>query len=178
MRNYLLLTVACALVAATPVAAREPRKPDSGKVPAQVQRLLGCRAIADSAQRLACFDRETAAVDQAVAKREIVVIDREQKRAATRSLFGFSVPDFGGIFGGDDKDAVKEIESTVVAARANGEGGYIVRLADGSTWTQVDDTPLGLPPEKGDKVLVRRGSFGTFYLRVSGQPGVKVKRIG
>jgi hypothetical protein len=37
---------------------------------------------------------------------------------------------------------------------------------------------LGLPPRKGDKVVVHRGSFGAFFLRLNGQPGYKVKRVG
>ena len=43
---------------------------------------------------------------------------------------------------------------------------------------QQDDAPLGLGPEKGDKIIVRRGSLGAFYLSVNGQPGIRVKRIG
>ncbi|HKX91296.1 MAG TPA: hypothetical protein VJM15_02575 [Sphingomicrobium sp.] len=145
--------------------------------PANVQRLLGCRAITDNAQRLACYDRETLAVDQAIAKKDLVLIDRARATQAKRSLFGFSIPDFGGLFGGADDD-VKEISSTIRKASQDPYGAWIVSLADGSTWAQQDDAPLGLPPERGQKVVVARGTFGAFYLRVNGQPGIRVKRIG
>jgi topoisomerase IA-like protein len=56
--------------------------------------------------------------------------------------------------------------------------GWTIKLADGSTWAQTDDATLGLPPAKGQKVVVHRGSFGAFFLRLNGQPGIKVKRIG
>ena len=105
------------------------------------------------------------------------MIDKARATAAKRSLFGFSIPDFGGLFGGGE-DEVKEITSTVTAFSQRGYLGWTFRLADGSEWAQTDDATLGLPPRKGDKVVVHRGSFGAFFLRLNGQPGIKVKRIG
>lgn len=174
MRNFLVAVGACALVSASAASAQKARQTG---IPPQMQQLLACRAIADSVQRLACFDQQTAAVDKAINDRDLVLIDREKARATKRSLFGFSVPDFGGIFGGND-DEVKEIASTVAAVRRNHEGGWMIRLADGSTWSQTDDTTIAIAPERGQKVVVRRGSFGVFYLRLNGQPGVRVQRVG
>src|SRR5437867_4654036 len=149
--------------------------PNTG-TPQSVQQLIGCRSITDSAQRLACYDRQAEAVSQALASKELVVIDKARANAAKRSLFGFSIPDFGGLFGGGG-DEVTEIAGTVTKASQDGYGAWIVTLADGSTWYQQDDAPLGLPPEKGNKVVVHRGSFGAFFLRVGDQPGIRVKRI-
>jgi hypothetical protein len=174
MRKLLLITAALAVVAAGAATARRPV--ESGN-PATMQRLLGCRSIQDSAQRLACYDREVSAVDQAIAKKDLVLIDKARATQAKRSLFGFSIPDFGGLFGGGE-DEVKEIASTVTTFSHNPYTGWTVTLADGSTWVQTDDAQLGLPPRKGDKVVVHRGSFGAFFLRLAGQPGYKVKRIG
>src|SRR5215210_2216862 len=173
-RKIILATAAVALLS-TPAAAA-PRKPPTG-TPPQMQRLLGCRALADAAQRLACFDRETANIDQAMARRDLVVIDRERATAAKRSLFGFSIPSFGGLFGGDENE-VKEIQSTITAVGNNADGGWTLRLADGSTWTQTDDAPLGIRPARGQKVIVRRALLGAFRISVAGQPGFKAKRIG
>jgi hypothetical protein len=93
-------------------------------------------------------------------------------------LFGFSVPSFGGLFGGDDRDEVRQIEAAVTRAYRNPEGGWTVRLADGSTWTQTDDSPIALGPRSGDKVVVKRGTLGSFIMNVNRQPGVKVRRVG
>jgi hypothetical protein len=174
MRNYLLISAAFAMLGASTASAQ---RPVATGTPATMQRLLNCRSIQDSAQRLACFDRETAAVDQAINKKDFVMIDKQRVTQTKRALFGFSIPDFGGLFGGGG-DEVKEISSTVVSASQNGYLGWTVKLADGSTWAQTDDAQLGLDPRKGDKVVVHRGTLGAFFLRVAGQPGFKVKRIG
>lgn len=174
MRISLLIPVTFMLVASVPASARGPV---ASGTPQSMQHLLACRSITDSAQRLACFDREAAGIDQAIAKKDLVLIDKQKATQTKRALFGFSIPDFGGLFGGGD-DEVKEIASTITKADQGAYGAWVVTLADGSTWIQQDDSPLGLPPEKGQKAVVHRGSFGAFFLRVNNQPGIRVKRIG
>lgn len=174
MRNILLVAGALALAAATVVDARSA--PRTG-TPATIQRLMACRSLPDSAQRLSCYDREVSAVDVAIANRDLVVIDKARATAAKQSLFGFSIPSFGGLFGSDAED-IKQIQSTVKDFGYEAGRGWVIKLADGSTWLQTDDAELGLPPEKGQKVVVVRGSFGSFFLRLNGQPGYKVRRIG
>ena len=174
MHKALITGGALAVIFAGSAEARSI--PNTG-TPQSVQQLIACRSITDAAQRLACYDRQAAVVEKGIATREIVVIDKARATAAKRSLFGFSIPDFGGLFGGGDND-VKEIASTITKVSQDPYGAWIVTLADGSTWYQQDDSQLGLPPEKGNKVVVHRGSFGAFFLRVGVQPGIKVKRIG
>ena len=165
---------AIAAMAAAPASAQ---KPAEGPPPQQVIDLLACRAIADSAERLACFDRTAATVGDAVAKRDLVVFDRESVRKTKRGLFGFGIPNLG-IFGDDDDSVeIKQIDGEIVSTATNADGGYIFRLADGSRWTQMDGKPFALPPEPGDKVVVKRGTLGSYIMSVAKQPGVKVKRI-
>jgi hypothetical protein len=170
------LLIGAVLSAGIASGAEARTMPNTGS-PQAVQQLIACRSITDSAQRLACYDRQTDALGKAIATKEVVVIDKERATAAKRSLFGFSIPNFGGLFGGGDND-VKEIASTVTKVVRDPYGAWVVSLADGSTWAQQDDSTLGLPPERGNKVVVRRGSFGAFFLRVNDQPGIRVKRIG
>ena len=158
----------------TPAQARSA--PETG-TPQSVQQLIACRENSNPAQRLACYDKQTDALRRAIATRDVVVIDKQRAVAAKRGLFGFSVPEFGGLFGGNETD-VNEISSSITKVTKDPYGAWVVALADGSTWAQTDDEPLGLPPERGDKVVVHRGSFGAFFLRVRGQPGIRVKRIG
>ena len=150
--------------------------PNTGTPPA-VQQLIACRSITDPGQRLACYDRQSDALGQAIQKKDVVVIDRAKATATKRSLFGFSIPDFGGLFGGAGDD-VKQIESTVAASGPNADGGWTIKLADGSMWTQTDETPVALAPARGDRVVVVRGALGAYFLHLGKQPGFKVKRIG
>lgn len=174
MRNLVMIAALSALLIGSGAGART--RPDTG-TPAAVQQLLACRSIADSARRLACYDRQAATINQAIASRDLVVIDKARAIAAKRSLFGFSVPNFGGLFGSGSDD-VKQIDGTIAEVGHNPEGGWLLKLADGSVWTQVDDAQLGLPPRRGEKVIVKRGSLGSFYIEFTKQPGFKVKRIG
>jgi hypothetical protein len=163
----LFVSVSVAPTSPPPAAASTP--------PAALQQMLDCRQLGDAAARLACFDRSSSLIASGVASRDLVVIDRERAQVAGRSLFGFSVPNFGGLFGsGSD---VAQIESTVAAASHNAYGSQLIHLTDGSAWSQTDDSVLGLNPRVGDKVVVRRGALGSFVLSVNRQPGFKAKRV-
>ena len=173
MRNLRLVAALFGLVFATGALAKPA--PNTG-TPASVKQLLACRSLTDAMQRLACYDRQSAVIDQAIASKELVVIDKARATAAKRSLFGFSIPNFGGLFGNDNE--VNQIDGTITGVSQNADGGWIVRLADGSVWTQVDDAQLGLAPTRGDKVIIKRGSLGSFWLEFPKRPGFKVKRTG
>src|SRR3546814_11985400 len=94
---------ALALAAPLPAAAQEKDPPRS----AALKKLVDCRSIGDAAERLACFDREVAAVDSAEAANKLVVVDREQIRKTRRTLLGLALPDLG-IFGGGDDEGEEE----------------------------------------------------------------------
>ncbi|HVI04759.1 MAG TPA: hypothetical protein VM711_01525 [Sphingomicrobium sp.] len=173
MHKYWLLAGAAAIVLESGAAAKSlpPTAP-----PAAVQSLLSCRSIAEPTLRLSCYDKAAQGFAEAVTKREVVVIDKARANEARRSLFGFSIPNFGALLGGGDE--MSQIESTVQSVAQNAYGGWTITLADGSTWTQTDDTPVALPPEHGDKVVVKRGSLGSYFVKLGSQPGFKAKRIG
>jgi hypothetical protein len=170
--NLILLT-AVSVVGASATAKTPPRSTSS----VQVQKLLSCRSLTNAEDRLACFDRESQAVEGAIARKDLVFIDREKATATKKALFGFSIPNFGGLFG-DDDEQVKQIEGVIEAIRRSPDGGLTVQLADKSVWMQTDDAMLGVAPRKGDKVTVKQGTLGSFWLQVVGRQGFKVRRIG
>ncbi len=154
----------------------------AGSVPAAAfDALLACRSIADGPQRLACFDGKTAALQDAQARHDIVVVDREQMHKARKSLFGFSLPtlDLFGEHGGKapkgEEDEIKEVTEAVKLARQDGMGDWIVVLESGAVWQQTEGT-LALAPRPGTSVTIRRGALGSYFMRVGAQPGVKVRR--
>ena len=174
MTNPLVTFSAIAAVLAAAPAVAAPRPAAGNAPPAVVQSLLTCRAMTDAAARLACYDKAAAGVAQAIDTKELVMIDKAKATEVKRSLFGYSAPDFAGLLGGGD---VKQIDGVVAAAFNNRDGGWTVRLVDGSTWTQNDDAPIALPPRKGDKVTIKRGTLNSYFLRIGSQPGVKAHRI-
>ncbi|HEX4801339.1 MAG TPA: hypothetical protein VFU91_09210 [Sphingomicrobium sp.] len=172
MRQIIVMAGMLAMLGATSALARDTLPAGN---PPIVQGLLQCRAITDATQRLACYDRQSNAIATAIEKKDLVVIDKERATAAKRSLFGFSVPSFAGLLGGGD---LNQIEGTVAAARQNADGGWTIQLVDGSVWDQTDDTPVALEPRRGDKITVRRGALGSYFVKIGSQPGFKAKRIG
>ena len=172
MRNSMLLLAALALVADGSAAAARPVQAGT---PAQVQRLMACRAITAADQRLACYDREAAAMSQAITNKDLFMVDKEKARAASRSLFGFSIPNFGGLFGNNDQ--IAQIDGTITRTGRNADGGWVITINDGSVWSQTDDWP-GFEARNGQKVIIKRGTLGSFWLSSPGKNGIKVKRVG
>jgi hypothetical protein len=177
MYSRLLLTIAgLASISAPLGGAAWAQERAQVRAPA-LQRVVDCRAIAATQQRLACYDREVSALDSAEARRELVVMDRQQVRNTRRSLFGLALPDMG-IFGedADGDDAPAQLESTVRGASRNVNGKWILTLADGARWQQVDSREIA-PPRSGQAVRIRRAGLGSYLANVNGQTAIRVRRI-
>jgi hypothetical protein len=148
--------------------------------PALFEALVRCRAVAEAAARLQCFDDAAAALAQAAERRDIVVVDRAQVRESRRRLFGLALPRlpiFGG--GGDgraDEEEITTLEGTIARASQDGFGHWIVRLQDESLWVQTDNNALALRPRPGQPVVINRGALGSYIMRVNRQPGIRVRR--
>jgi len=164
-------------------AAAEPHGAPMG-VPAQTKALddmVACRSVTDATQRLACFDEKVGALQDATARHDIVVVNRQEVRDARRSLFGFTLPSLR-IFGDSDQgkpDATepeeKEITATIRSARQDGAGNWIVILEDGAIWHQTDGA-VAVGPKPGMQVTIRKAALGSYFMRVGKQPGVKARR--
>lgn len=169
------IILATALAVAAPASAEKARER-----PELFRNLLNCRAVADNAARLACYDQSTSALEQAEAKKDLVVVDRKEIRETRRSLFGFTLPKIG-LFGGgdkeegDDKDAVTELLSSVQAARMIGGGNWSLNLADGGTWETM--SALSDAPRAGDKVRIKKASLGSYLGQVGINRGVRFRRV-
>ena len=85
------LVFAAAGLAGLPASSRPPAAKDAPSA-AVIKNLLDCRALPDNAERLACYDKAAAAVENATKSGDLVAIDREQRRAARRQAFGFNLP--------------------------------------------------------------------------------------
>lgn len=146
------------------------------KSPEIVQKLFDCRTIAAGAERLACYDREVAAVEVATTQKDLVIADKKQIAETRRGLFGLNLSGLN-IFAGDGQsEADQQIEGVVTSA-SQVSGKWYVVLEDGAKWIQTDTQGLALYPKKGSKIQIRRAAMGSYLANIDGQRALRMKRV-
>jgi hypothetical protein len=146
--------------------------------------LAKCADIADSAERLKCFD---AAVPRA---KSALAAPAPAPEAPGRSLlewFGFSRPpppvtkpeEFGKP--APEPAELSEIRSDVIEYAKTLRGKALFVLDNGQVWRQLDsDGTVVLDPPQGKtmKVVIERGFLGSYNLTIEGRNGlIKVTRL-
>jgi hypothetical protein len=170
-----------AVSALTLLALAAPALAADDGPPAAIQALQACRAITDNAQRLACYDREAGALIQSVEKKETVVLDQQEVRKTKRSLFGFTLPKLR-IFGGGGKDNDREeaefsqIETPIKTIRPIGYGKFRFTIDEGAVWETTEG--VNAFPKPGEKVVIKKGALGSYFIRFEGARSVKGMRVG
>lgn len=164
---------------ATASAAQRAPAPAAPTPARHLNALDACRVITADTARLACFDREAAALLTASRSGELSVVDRADMRTARRSLFGFALPKLPFFAGDKSGDEVPDtLASTVVAAQGIGNDLYRIRIAAGDAIWETTDSRLNLSaPRPGEKIVIRKGALGSYFVRINGQTGVKGRRI-
>jgi len=159
------------IVAAVPAAAQKMPKTATPKI---FENVVQCRAIQDSAQRLACYDRGVAALDTAQKSNELYVADKAAMKEARRGLFGFSLPSLK-IFGDEDLGDLDQLETTI-AGVSSGSRGYVITLPDGARWAQTDKRYMD-KPKVGAKIKIEKAALGSYMASINKKPGFRVERI-
>jgi len=159
-----VLAVALGGLVAAPLAAPPPKPAATDGRALELQRLLDCRKIVDGPARLACFDAASAAFDQAEAKGDIVVVNREQARKVRRQAFGFTLPSMSLFERGEKPEEIDTVQAKVAAVRQNGAGKWVIRLEDGAVWVQVDANEINPDPSPGEVAEIRRASLGSYMM--------------
>lgn len=132
-------------VAAAPATAKD-------KTDTRVQTVLGCSAIADGQQRLACYDSAIAGFRQALAAGQLIAASESERPYA--------------------------LEGIVKAAGPMGFNHYWVVMNTGDRW---DVTAYGNHddvPRKGAKVKFSKGAFSGFLFREHNTPDRRAKYLG
>lgn len=176
MKRGTRIVTAMVLAALVPASAPARPKTQDARSNTLIQALSACRAVADEKARLGCYDQASDRLAEAVEKKELVVLDQQEIRETRRSLFGFSVPNiplFRGESGGDNG----ELATTIAGAASLGGGKWRIRLEGGAIW-DTNETWLGLSdPKPGQKIVIKRGTLGNYFLRINGQRGIRGRRV-
>lgn len=166
-----MIAVAFALLATAGPAAAQPNQ--AANPPEVFNQVLACQNIRGEAERLACYDRSVAALAQAQAQREVVVVDREEVRRTRRTLFGLTLPDVGRLFGEEPDEAV---EGTITHVQFDQTGRITFQLDNGAVWSQTEGRRVTPRPRPGMQVRIRRGALGSFLANIAGRNAVRVIR--
>lgn len=171
MRKLLILAAAAAVTAVPALAA------DPSPRPQALEPLFQCRGLADVAARAACYDSALDSLAAATARRDVVVVNREEVQKTRKSLFGLSLPNLG-VFGDKDAaDEVKEVEGKLARASQTPYGKWIFTLADGAVWAQTDTRKFIVDPRPGHAIRIRRAALGSFVANVNEETAVRVQRL-
>lgn len=169
--------MAAGLIAATAIGVSAvSAQPKAEGRTEMLQRLVDCRKVADDAARLACYDAQVEAIDQAEAKGDIVVVDREQARSVRRQAFGFTMPSMTLFERGEKPEEIENVTGVVKSARRSGDGKWVVELEDGAVWAQVDTEKVPRDPRPGMEVKIRKAAIGSYFMNLGGQRAVRARR--
>ncbi|MFZ5843167.1 MAG: hypothetical protein ACOY3E_09760 [Pseudomonadota bacterium] len=143
-----------------------------------------CRAVADNAARLACYD---ALVDQLP---KAVIAEAAAQEAAAPAVVSHPVPAAQPVavvatqtpaeFGLErqaQQAQIESIQSRIVGTFRGWEAKSKITLENGQVWQIIDGT-RGVYSLESPAVTIERGVFGTFFLKIDGvNRSPKVKRL-
>jgi hypothetical protein len=142
--RFMLTPVALALMGAAGAA-------QSDAAPSDAAALRTCRALADTAARLACYDAIPLA-------------------AAPAQSFGLEPA--------KREETPQAVESTIAGQFAGWGPSTLFTLANGQVWKVVDGSQAELQPMTNPRVRIVRNLFGTMFLEIEGtNASPKVRRV-
>jgi hypothetical protein len=142
----------------------------------ELQRLIDCRKLTDPTQRLACYDQAAGVLDQAEAKGDIVVVNREQARKVRRQAFGFTMPSLSLFERGEKPEEIAMADGVIASAKKALTGKWVLKLEDGATWSQTDLTDIPIDPKPGQPVKIKKAAMGSYMMTIGNQRAVRVHR--
>lgn len=174
-----IVTLAAAALLASPIAAADQSK--EIRASPLLDAIAKCRAETDPMARVTCYDSAVDALTSARAKKDIVILDKEDVRQTRRGLFGFSLPRlpfFGGKEDDPGNEIPKELKSTVKSARPLGYGKWRIELEDGALWETTEARTGFKDPKPGAEITVERGLMNGYFITVGNGRRVAAKRVG
>ena len=175
--SLMTMTVRASLIALMmeiPAAALAQTLPPSGS---ELRGLIACREKTDTAERLACFDKQVAAVDQALQHHDLVVVNTQEIDRSRRQGFGLASSDrvILSRVAGRSAPLPLNHDGVIRSVSAFSYGRYTMTLADGAVWRNVD--LFETAPAVGSTVHIDKTPFGAYLMKVTGFIGVHAVRV-
>jgi hypothetical protein len=177
VRLKVILIMGCAGITLSATNAGAAQKAEKVAPRAEIlQRLVDCRSISNSAERLTCFETQTAKIDEAEAKRDLVIIDRDIATKSRKENFG--LPTKPLIVGKTPAlgEGVTDVTSKIRSAKLLDNNRWLFVLEDGARWYQAESKSIR-QPKPGHEIRIRKASFGGYLANVNGQKATRVRRI-
>lgn len=155
--------------------------------------LFACQDITDSTQRLACLDREVAALRAQEDEGRLVAVSRREIEEAEEASYGLSIPNFalpslprlgfgrgetgeatvtetdtGASIYRDEAGRIEQVTGQpLVDVRQDSQRRYVFELANGQVWRMDDTTRILVPRNaEGHTVDIRSGTLGSHQMRI------------
>lgn len=164
---------AIAVIAVTAAASGEVQAATPSTT--EIAKLVDCRAIADDAARLVCLDREVTLLAAKVSAGSVVIVSQSAALAKKQAHFGLPGPE-ADLFKDKNGETVASVKGIVRTAAMDAYGKWVILLADGTRWHQVDDYSLSSTPLAGQQIIITRAAIGTYKLAVDKQAPIRVRR--
>ena len=153
-----------------------------------LQTIYECAEIDDGTERLACYDNAVGRTRQAQEAGEFQTITRQEAEDVQKDAFGFSMPSLPKFrlpsFGNegdevkrDDEGDISEVVLVIDRITEDRLGKVFIEFENGQAWRQSDSKRIRVsrkrPPESA---TIKRGSFGSFLIKLSTGESFKAKR--
>lgn len=141
------------------------------------QALKACSFIENDFQRLQCYDQVVAGKELTAAKANN---NKKAKPAAAAQVTNNkakpqTAKDDFGLEHKNVKKEADEITSVVVGVKKKPHGELMMTLENGHVWHQIGSDYFTV--KEGETVIISRGLFNSFTMKVKGKNrGIKVKR--
>lgn len=141
--------------------------------------LLACREITSSASRLACFDREAAALSAISGAVVPATLAGPASATGQAQHFGLSEKAIAAkevAAGTRAADVPKDIEAHIIGLSQAAGGRLVFELDNGQVWRQLEPE-RDMLAQPGDAATISRGWLGSYWLELKSRQGCKVTRV-
>lgn len=145
-----------------------------------------CRAVADNAARLACYDALVDQLSKAAATEAVApeaksvasaVVSQPVPAAQPVAIVATQTPAEFGLERQAQQAQIESIQSRIVGAFRGWEAKSKITLENGQVW-QIADGTRGVYSLESPAVTIERGMLGSFFLKIDGvNRSPKVKRL-